>query len=108
MTHYTKQHTEVVEGFDIVFSTAYEDTHPRDHFMPEDAPKICEDIDSGKYEWFVARVQAFKNGIELGTEYLGGCLYESPMQFVKDNDYYGDMVQSAIEEAKANIQALTV
>lgn len=107
MQHYTKHHTETVEGFEIVFSTAYETAHPRDQFMPEDAPQICEDIDSGKYEWFVARVQAFKNGIELGTDYLGGCLYESPMQFVKDNDYYSDMVQSAIKEAKANIQALT-
>lgn len=107
MQQYTTHHEKTIEGFDIVFSTTYEHTHPRDHFMPEDAPQICEDIDSGKYEWFVARVQAFKNGIELGTDYLGGCLYESPMQFVKDSDYYGDMVQSAIKEAKANIQALT-
>jgi hypothetical protein len=108
MSHYTKQHTETIEGFEIVFSTAYETTHPRDHFMPEDVQEYLEGIDSGKYEWFAARVQAFKNGIELGTDYLGGCLYESSMQFVKDNDYYNDMVQSAIKEAKANIQALTV
>jgi hypothetical protein len=108
MSHYTKQHTETIEGFEIVFSTAYETTHPRDHFMSEDVQEYLEGIDSGKYEWFVARVQAFKNGIELGTDYLGGCLYESSMQFVKDNDYYNDMVQSAIKEAKANIQALTV
>lgn len=107
MSNYIKHHTETVEGFDIVFSTAYEDTHPRDHFMPEDVLQSCEDIDNGKYEWFVARVQAFKNGIELGKEYLGGCLYESATQFVKDNDYYSDMVQSAIKEAKANIKALT-
>jgi hypothetical protein len=107
MQQYTTHHKETIDGFDIVFSTTYEHTHPRDHFMPEDASQICEDIDNGKYEWFVARVQAFKKGIELGTDYLGGCLYESPMQFVKDNDYYSDMVQSAIKEAKANIQALT-
>lgn len=107
MSHYTTHYEETIEGFDIVFSAAYEDTHPRDQFMPEDVQQICEDIDNGKYEWFVARVQAFKNGIELGTDYLGGCLYESPMQFVKDNDYYSEMVQSVINEAKAHIQALT-
>lgn len=106
MQHYTEHYTETVDGFDIVFSTTYETMHPRDNFMPEDVDQICEDIDNGKYEWFVARVQACKHGICLSTDYLGGCLYESPMQFVKDNDYYADMVQSVIKEAKEAIKAL--
>jgi len=102
MEHYTTHHEETIDGFDIVFSTTYETTHPRDLFMPEDVEEYLEGINSGKYEWFTARVQAFKNGIELGTDYLGGCLYESSLQFIKDG-YYSDMVESAIKEAKTNI-----
>ena len=110
MQHYETIHTETVNGFDIAFSYAYEDTHPRDCFDDSvgDVQEICEKIDRGFYVWFVAKVTASKNGIELAYEYLGGNLYENVMDFVKDNDYYKDMVENVIHEAKSAIQSLTL
>jgi hypothetical protein len=57
--------------------------------------------------YFVARVEARKEGITLGTTYLGGCCYDSVSQFVASSDYYGDMVEEAVEEARKTIAKLT-
>jgi hypothetical protein len=52
-------------------------------------------------------VEARKEGITLGTTYLGGCCYDSVSQFVASSDYYGDMVEEAVEEARKTIAKLT-
>ena len=36
-----------------------------------------EGIESGKYVAFVARVRVFYKGMEVGSDYLGNCIYES-------------------------------
>jgi hypothetical protein len=95
MQHWETIHEETRNGFDIVFSVAPEDMHPSD-----------EDIDRGRYCWFVARVQAFRAGVELAVDYLGGCLYDSPAEFVKAGDYYADMVETVTGEAQAKIEEL--
>lgn len=108
MNNYENIHKETVQGFDIVFSVTYENSHPRDcfDFEEEEMRELCEKIDNGVYSWFIARVQAYKNGVLLGDDYLGGCLYDSPMQFVKDSDYYSDMVENVIQEARKTIELL--
>lgn len=106
MNYYTTIHQETREGFDIVFSTCPEDSAPDWFETEEERTQFWRDLDSGHTTWFIARVQAFKNGIELGTDYLGGCCYESEKSFVDESDYYGDMVHSAIDEAKKNILGL--
>jgi len=85
-------HSEEREGFDINFY-AGEDTHPRDLFMPEDVDQIVNDINDGNLVWFVAKVTASKNGIELASDHLGGCCYRSYMDFVDHNYYYAGMVK---------------
>jgi hypothetical protein len=105
---YDKIHTSTAAGFDIVFSVTYEDSEPDwDFENEEDKQNTLRRIEQGDLVWFVARVQAFKNGIELGTDYLGGCCYDSYMQFVEENGYYADMVESAISEARETIAKLT-
>ena len=101
-------HEEQAEGFTIRFYAIPEDSHPRDSFDDtcHDIDEICRKIDNGTYVWFVAKVTASKNGIELASDYLGGCLYESCKQFVTDNDYYADMKARVIEEAKQTIHIL--
>lgn len=101
-------HEEQAEGFAIRFYAMPEDSHPRDSFddSVDDIAEICRKIDNGTYEWFVAKVTASKNGIELASDYLGACLYESCQQFVTDNDYYADMKARVIEEAKQTIHVL--
>lgn len=107
MKHYQTIKTEDTQGFHIVCSVAYEDTHPSDLFdgSCHDIGDICQKIDDGFYQWFMVRVEAYKNGILLGSVYLGGCLYESYEDFLEDG-YYGDMVDQAVTEAKTNIDKL--
>jgi hypothetical protein len=110
MQHFETIHTETVDGFDITYSVTYEDTHPRDCFDDSefDIQEMCEKIDRGYYFWFVAKVTASKNEIELASDYLGCNLYENVMDFVKDNDYYRDMVETVLKEAKSAIHSLTL
>ena len=103
MKHYQTIKTEDTQGFHIVCSVAYEDIHPRELFDDDD--DICRKIDNGFYQWFIVRVEAYKHGILLGSDYLGGCLYQSYEEFLEDG-CYGDMVDQAIIEAKANINKL--
>ena len=105
MEHFTTVHNETREGFDIELARAYETQNPRENFDDSIIDEILEGIDSGKYEWFVARVTVSKYGVILGRDYLGGCLYESVSDFIKDA-YFEDMVSNAIAEARANISKL--
>jgi hypothetical protein len=116
-TYWEHLGTEQAEGFEIRFSIAPEDMHPADCFDtgidPDtgkpyyDTDRMIQEIDRGFLSWFVARVDAYKNGILLSSEYLGGNLYEEPTEFISDSGYYEDMKFSAIEEAKKKIKQLT-
>lgn len=109
MQHYETIDTREVDGFTIVLSVTPEDIHPRDVFDEtiEDMQEMCRKIDNGTYEWFIARVQAYKKGVLLGTEYLGGNLYDSSRDFVdQSGGYYEDMTASAIAEAKKTLESL--
>jgi len=105
--HYDTLHTEDTQGFHIVCSTTWEDTPPQDMFdaSVEDIGEIHRKIDNGTYEWFAVRVEAYQQGILLGTDFLGCCLYESQKDFLADA-YYEDMVYNAIKEAKSNLAKL--
>ena len=107
MQHYETIHTEDVNGFHIMCSVTHEDTHPRDLFDDsiDDINEICRKIDNGTYVWFIARVEAFKEGILLGTSYVGGNLYDDVKDFIKDG-MYEDMMHEAINEAKRNLEML--
>jgi hypothetical protein len=107
MTHYETIHTEDLNGFHIMCSITHEDTHPNELYDASayDINEICRKIDNGTYTWFIARVEAFKGGILLGTSYLGGNLYDDPKDFVKDCNYE-DMMNEALTEAKKNLDML--
>ena len=98
--------TETVDGFDITFSVAPEDMAPDwDFETDEERDELFRKIDNGTLLWFVAKVTASKNGIELASDYLGGCCYESTDEFIADA-YYFDMVQNVITEARDAIVKL--
>jgi len=105
--HYDIIHTQDTQGFHIVCSTTWEDTPPQDMFdaSVEDIGEIHRKIDNGTYEWFAVRVEAYQQGILLGTDFLGCCLYENRADFLADA-YYEDMVYNAIQEAKRNLATL--
>lgn len=110
--HWEHLATEQQDGFEIQFSITPEDMHPADSFdassfADEDGlQNLIQAIDDGELCWFVARVQAFKNGILLATDCLGGNCYEDPLDFISDSGYYDDMKSAVIEDAKKVIKAL--
>lgn len=104
--HYETIKTEDTQGFHIVFSAAPEDTHPSDSFEGHDIEDICRKIDNGTYVWFVARVEAYRHGVLLASDYLGGCLYESFADFTQEGGYYEDMVHNVITAAKSTLARL--
>jgi hypothetical protein len=109
MNRYQLEHSEQYQGFIIRFYSEYEHTHPRDYFDDSvtEIDELCDKIDNGDYVWFTAKVTASKNGIELASDYLGCCLYESVLQFVSYEGYYTDMRQTVVYEANKAIELLT-
>lgn len=112
-TYWEHLGTEQADGFEIQFSITPDDTHPADLYDPasfadEDGlQKLIEAIDRGDLQWFTARVQAFKNGVLLASDYLGGNCYDNPLDFISEGGYYEDMRWTVINEAKETIKKLT-
>ena len=96
------------DGFSIIVDKTYEDMHPRDSFDDSchNIDEICRKIDDGTYEWFMLRVRVLVEGLELGSHYLGGCLYEDARQVLSDGTAE-DCIDEALREAKKQVYALS-
>lgn len=103
--HWELIHAEEKDGFIIRFYAAPETQDPGGAF--DDDGETAAAIREGRLEWFIAKVAASRNDIELADDYLGGCCYESVMDFVRDDDYFADMRNQVIAEARAAIKKLT-
>ena len=105
-----KVHVENYNGFDISFEAMPEHCSISSSFddSMENIQKLIDDVNNYRAEWFIAKVSASKNGIELSTEYLGGCYYESAKDFYTKykGDYYSDMREQVIKEAKEVVNKL--
>ena len=107
MRHYDELARFERDGFEIIVDRTYEDIHPQDCFDDScyDISQICRDIDMGKYEWFMLRVRALVEGHELGSSYLGACLYEDAREVLSDGTAE-DQIWMALEEAKRAVWPL--
>ena len=95
------------DGYDIIVDKTYEELSPRDCFDDcHDVDEICKDIDRGHLEWFQLRVRVLVEGLELGSAYLGGCLYEDPREILTDGTAE-DFIAEAMVEAKTKVYALS-
>ena len=94
------------DGYDIIIDKTYEDINPRDHFEADNMDEIIRKIDNGTYEWFMLRVRVLVEGLELGSSYLGGCLYEDPREVLTDG-VAEDFIAEAMKEAKTKVYALS-
>ena len=94
------------DGFDIVVDKTYEDINPRDHFEDDNMDEIIRKIDNGTYDWFMLRVRVLVEGLELGSSYLGGCLYEDPREVLTDGTAE-DFIDQAMTEAKSHVYRLS-
>ena len=90
------------DGFTVIVDKTYEDLNPRDSFDTDDIDEIIKDIDRGHLEWFMLRVRVLVEGLELGSAYLGGCLYEDPREILTDG-IAEDFIAEAMKEAKSKV-----
>ena len=94
------------DGYDIIVDKSYEDLDPRGQFESDDIDEIIKDIDRGHLEWFMLRVRVLVEGLELGSAYLGGCLYEDPREILTDGTAE-DFIDQAMVEAKSKVYRLS-
>jgi hypothetical protein len=93
------------DGFTVIVDKTYEDISPRGQFEECDIGEIIRKIDNGTYEWFMLRVRVLVEGLELGSAYLGGMLYENPKECLTDGSAE-DMISEALSEAKRDVYRL--
>ena len=95
------------EGFDIIVDKTWEDIALRDCFDDScyDIKDMELKVNSGDLDWFMLRVRVFVEGNELGSHYLGGCLYEDAREVLTDGTAE-DCIYSAMEEAKKAVYPL--
>jgi hypothetical protein len=96
------------DGYDIIVDKTYEELNPRDCFddTVTDINEIIEDINRGHLDWFMLRVRVMVEGLELGSAYLGGCLYEDPKEVLTDGTAE-DFIAEAMVEAKSKVYHLS-
>lgn len=106
MQYYDELATYERGGFTVIVDKTYEDLHPRDCFETDDIDEILKDIDRGHLEWFMLRVRVLVEGLELSSEYLGGCLYEEPKEILTDGTAE-DIIDTAMTDAKKQVYRLS-
>ena len=93
------------ENFDIYFEMLPEFT-PLNEYLPEytkkEIKKLYSKIEAYDLFYFTAKVTAEIEGLKLGSDYLGCCLYENENDFIQD-DYFADMVENSILDAKSKL-----
>ena len=102
MRYYDELATYEREGYTIIVDTTAEDLDPRGQFEESDIAEILQKINDYTYDWFMLRVRVLAEGVELGSAYLGGCLYEDAREVLKDGTAE-DMIYEAMAEAKAHV-----
>jgi hypothetical protein len=105
MRYYDLLATYEREGYEIIVDKSWEDLNPRDMFETEDADEICRKIDRGDLDWFMLRVRVLVEGLELDSEYLGGCCYEDAKEVLTDGTAE-DLIAQSLDNAKKQVYRL--
>lgn len=88
------------QGIEIYFVPLVEYTSIYENGDGEYWDEILEKINNYELQYFTASVYASYKGIEIASDYLGGCIYDSFEDFYikyKD-DYFADMVNTVKTE----------
>ena len=107
MRHYELLDERTVDGFRVVVDKTWEDIALRDCFDDScyDIADMERKVNSYDLDWFMLRVRVLLDGHELGSHYLGGCLYEDAREVLKDGTAE-DCIQEALHEAKQEVKRL--
>ena len=96
------------DGYDIIVDKTWEELSIKDCFDDTqfDIAEINHNIEHGNLDWFMLRVRVMVEGLELGSAYLGGCLYEDPKEILTDGTAE-DFIAEAMVEAKSKVYRLS-
>jgi hypothetical protein len=88
--------------YTFCFDAEDEDISMREHFIAECGWSQKDYARIRDYAWFCAKVTVWKDGEELGSDYLGACCYKTEKQFYTTykGDYFADMVRECAGETK--------
>jgi hypothetical protein len=108
-----RDYTEIArlerDGFEVIVDKTYEDIDPWSQLSEcfDDRDELYRKINDGDLDWFMLRVRVMLDGHELGSHYLGGCLYDwNRVQDVMTDGTAEDCIYSALEEAKLEARRL--
>jgi len=95
------------DGFDIIVDKSWEDIAIRDCFDDScyDIRDMENKVNSGELDWFMLRVRVLVEGLELGSSYLGGCMYADAREVLKDGTAE-DLIAEALDQARARVYPL--
>ena len=107
MRYYDELASYERDGFTVIVDKTWEDIALRDCFDDScyDIKDMEDKVNSGFYDWFMLRVRVFVEGNELGSAYLGGCLYENAKEVLTDGTAE-DVIYEAMAEAKKAVYPL--
>jgi hypothetical protein len=94
------------EGYTIIVDKSYEDLNPRDCFDYDEDEELFRKIENGTLDWFMLRVRVLVEGLELSSEYLGGCCYEDAKEVLTDGTAE-DKIYEALADAKKQVYRLS-
>ena len=112
MRHYTTLAEYDRAGFNIIVDKTWEDLPLEDLFDttidPDtgkpyyDVHKMYADIELGNLDYFMLRVRAMYEDVELAVNYVGGFVYEDAAEVLRDGTAE-DMISETIEDAKKRV-----
>jgi hypothetical protein len=107
MRHYDELAVYQREGFEVIVDKTWEDIDVAQCFDDScyDIQEMRDKINSYHLDWFMLRVRVLLDGHELGSHYLGGCLYEDAREVLKDGTAE-DCIYAAMQEAREEARRL--
>ena len=107
MRHYEELARYERSGFEVIVDKTWEDTSIRSCFDEScyDIAEMEQKVNDYELDWFMLRVRVLVEGIELNSEYLGGCLYENAEDVLTDGTAE-DLIAEALTEAKFKVYHL--
>jgi hypothetical protein len=105
--HYEELAVYEREGYEIIVDKTWEDISVADTFDDTqfDIAEINHNIEHGNLDWFMLRVRVLVEGLELDSEYLGGCLYEDAREVLTDGTAE-DLIAQSLDNAKQQVYRL--
>jgi hypothetical protein len=105
--HYTVLASYKRDGFDVIVDKTWDDTRIADCFDDTcyDIASMERRVDSGQLDWFLLRARVLLKGHELGSSYLGGCLYEDARECLEDG-IAEDVIFEAMNRARGEAKIL--